>query len=346
MTTGAGLIDLTPFGKLELYGPDARRLLDHISANELPTADGRTCITHMLTERGRVYAELTVTRLSADRYFCMTGSGSEVHDQRWIEEARRRDGGYAVDVDNVTERWACVGIAGPASRRVLQRVTETDLSPAAFRFLDARVIKIAGVKTRALRISYTGELGWELYTPAEDLPIVYEALLDAGAADGDDVFGDFGTYAMNSLRLEKGFRAWGAEMNVDTDPLEAGLGAFVRLDKAADFVGKTALRRIKRDGGPKRRLVLLTVDAADVDAVGNETVWSGERVVGNTTSGAYGYTVDRSLAFAYLPVELATPGTRVDVELMGDRRPAVVERGAPVKIDSVRERQRAKGGLA
>lgn len=238
-----------------------------------------------------------------------------------------------MEVLNVTDDWGCLSLAGPWSRDILSPLVSDDLSDEAFPFLHSRCMSVAGVPTRAIRISYTGELGWELYAPTDGLGSIYDAIVESGRA------GDFGAYALNSLRIEKGFRAWGSEMTVDSDPYEAGLGGFVRLDKATEFVGRKALRRIRAEG-PRRRLVVLAVDADDADAVGNESVWYGDRVVGQTTSGAYGATVGRSLAFAYVPTELTEPGTEVSVELVGDRRPAVVEKGAPVKVEAVRAKKR------
>lgn len=253
----------------------------------------------------------------------------EVGVGRWIEEEQWR-GNYEVEVLNVTDDWGCVGVAGPLSRDVLSPLVSEDLSDEAFPYLHCRCMSVAGVPTRAIRTSYTGELGWELYAPPDGLGTIYDAIVGSGQV------GDFGTYALNSLRIEKGFRSWGSDMSVDTDPYEAGLDGFVRLRKAAEFVGREALRRIRAEG-PRRRLVVLTVDVDDVDAVGNESIWYGERVVGHTTSGAYGATVGRSLALAYVPTELTQPGSEVYVELLGDRRRAVVEKEAPVKVDTVRE---------
>ena len=256
--------------------------------------------------------------------------GADWH-RRWIEEEQWR-GNYNVEVLNVTDDWGCLGLAGPLSRQILSSLVNDDISCQVFPHLHCRRMNVAGVPTRAIRTSYTGELGWELYAPPDGLVRIYDAVMAPGLA------GDFGTYALNALRIEKGYRSWGSEMSVDTDPYEAGLGELVRLDKATEFVGQTALRRIVADG-PRRRLVVLSVDVDDVDAVGYESVWYGERVVGHTTSGAYCPSVKRSLAFAYVPTELTSPGTEVHVELMGERRSAVVEKGAPVRTDVDRTKE-------
>ncbi|XP_014680739.1 PREDICTED: dimethylglycine dehydrogenase, mitochondrial-like isoform X3 [Priapulus caudatus] len=282
-----GIIDLTPFGKLRVTGRDAAKFLIYISANFLPKV-GSTTITHMLTPKGRVYAELTVTRFASDDFLCITGSGSELHDLRWMLE-KRREGGYDVTIENTTDAQACLGVAGPRSREVLAELTDEDLSHEGFPFMCNRRMSVAGIPVTAIRISYTGELGWELYHSREDTLKLYEALLAAGAKHS---IIDFGTYALNSMRIEKGFRGWGAEMNLDTNPLEAGLERFIKLNK----------------------------------------------VVGNTTSGSYGYQVGQSIAFAYLPVDVK-PGETVQVELLGERRNAIVQSKAPILTEAARGTQ-------
>ncbi|XP_019632268.1 PREDICTED: dimethylglycine dehydrogenase, mitochondrial-like [Branchiostoma belcheri] len=318
----AGVIDLTPFGKFEVGGPDAARLLDYLFANNLPQQVGRTRVSHMLTPCGGVYAEMTVTRLGEDQFFLVTGSGSELHDLRWIEDHAWKCG-YDVVITNVTDDMGVLGIAGPRSRRVLAKLTSHDLSKEGFKFLSCQQLSLGGVHVRAVRISYTGELGWELYHAREDTARLYEVLMSAGQEFG---LGDFGTYAMGSLRLEKGFRGWGAEMTVDNNPLEAGLGSFIKINKPTDFIGKAALQQLQQEG-LTRKLVCLTVEVEEdgPDAEGNETIWHQGEVVGFTTSGAYGYRVQESLAYAYVPPHLAQPGTVVQVELLGSRRPATVQ---------------------
>ncbi|XP_078608575.1 dimethylglycine dehydrogenase, mitochondrial-like [Branchiostoma floridae x Branchiostoma japonicum] len=330
----AGVIDLTPFGKLEVSGPDAARLLDYLFANELPQV-GRACTSHMLTSSGGVYAEMTVTRLEEDHFFLVTGSGSELHDLRWIEDHVWK-GGYDVTITNVTDNMGVLGIAGPRSRDVLAKLTSGDLSEEGFKFLSCQQLSLGGVRVRAVRISYTGELGWELYHAREDTARLYEALMSAGQEFG---LGDFGTYAMGSLRLEKGFRGWGAEMTVDNNPLEAGFDSFIKMDKPADFIGKQTLQQLQQEG-LTRKLVCLTVEVEEngPDAEGNETIWHQGKVVGNTTSGAYGYQIQKSIAYAYVPLHLAEPGTVVEVELLGSRRPATVQQEPLVQTEPVRTR--------
>lgn len=330
---GVGIIDLTPFAKLEVTGKDVNVFLDRLLANKLPKVNSIN-ISHMLTPKGKVYAEVTVTRLTEDKYFVITGSGSELHDLRWMEDHVREWRIEDVEINNVTDRIAALGIAGPHSANVLSKLTNVSLDDNEFPFLHAREMSVAGIPVTALRISYTGELGWELYHDRTKTSALYEALLDAGQAYG---IGDFGTYALNSLRIEKGFRLWGADMTVDSNPFEAGLGPFIRMKKPADFVGKEALQKSLREGF-RKKLVHLSVDATEVDPEGNETVWCSGKVVGYTTSGSYGCQVRQSLAMAYLPTFLTTPGTEVEVELLGSLCSARVLPGAPAQVQALRRK--------
>ncbi|XP_004586372.2 dimethylglycine dehydrogenase, mitochondrial isoform X2 [Ochotona princeps] len=335
-----GVIDLSPFGKFSVKGPDSVTLLDHLFANVIPKV-GFTNISHMLTPRGRVYAELTVSHQAPGEFLLVTGSGSELHDLRWMEEAVVR-GGYDVQIHNLTEELGVVGVAGPLARQVLQKLTVEDLDEDAFKFLQTKQLQIAGIPVTAIRISYTGELGWELFHRREESSALYHAIMDAGREEAID---NFGTFALNALRLEKAFRAWGSEMNCDTNPLEAGLEYFVKLDKPADFTGKHALKQIKATG-LKRRLVCLTLATNDVDPEGNESVWFEGEVVGNTTSGGYSYGIGKSLAFAYVPVALASVGQQVEVELLGQNYPAVVTQEPLVLPEPVRSRRQKQGGTS
>ncbi|XP_076141035.1 dimethylglycine dehydrogenase, mitochondrial isoform X2 [Alosa pseudoharengus] len=331
-----GLIDLSPFGKFIVKGKDSLKLLDHLFANTMPKV-GMTNISHMLTPRGRVYAEVTITQLSPGEFLLLTGSGSELHDLRWIEQ-KAADGGYDVDISNITDSVGVIGVAGPCARKVLQKLTNEDMSDAGFKFLHCKSMQLAGITLRAIRISYTGELGWELYIDMQNMASVYKAIMDAGKEEGID---NFGTYAMNSLRLEKGFRGWGAEMNCDTNPFEAGLDYFIKLNKSADFIGKQALQNIKAQG-LQRKLAYLTVDTDDIDPEGNETIWHNGKVVGNTTSGCYSYTAQQSLAFGYLPIALANVGQKVEVELLNRKYPAMVVQEPLVLTEPTRTRLQKK----
>lgn len=313
-----GIIDLTPYGKFEVKGKDAADFLDRVFANELPEV-GHSNISHMLTPKGKVYAEMTVTCLEAARYFLVTRSNTEFHDLRWLLENQRKSN-YDIIITNITDELACLGIAGHRSRDVLSKMTTTDLSNESFPYLVYRDVELTGIPVRAIRFSLTGELGWELFHKKEHTADLYEALLSAGEEHG---IGDFGTYALNSLRLEKGIRMWGFEMNTSTTAVEADLMSFVKLDKGVEFIGREALLELKRDDC-ERILCFMTVDTTDVDSEGNETVWYGNKVVGFTSSGSFSYQLNKSICFAYLPPSLAVLGSRVEVEMLGSKYPGVV----------------------
>uniref|UniRef100_A0A663N1F9 Dimethylglycine dehydrogenase n=1 Tax=Athene cunicularia TaxID=194338 RepID=A0A663N1F9_ATHCN len=257
---------------------------------------------------------------------------------KWIEEEVMR-GGYKVEIENMTDEMGVLGVAGPYARQVLQKLTNEDLSDGSFKFLQSRHLKLYDIAVTAIRISYTGELGWELYHRKEDSVALYRAIMEAGQKEGID---NFGTYALNALRLEKGFRAWGAEMNCDTNPLEAGLDYFVKLNKPADFTGKQALKQIK-EKGLKRQLVYLTLETDNVDPEGNESVWHNGKVIGNTTSGSFSYSAQQSLAFAYVPIELSKVGQKLEVELLGKKYPATIIQEPLVMTEPTRMRLQRKG---
>ncbi|XP_032874489.1 dimethylglycine dehydrogenase, mitochondrial [Amblyraja radiata] len=335
-----GVFDLTPFGKFSMKGKDATKLLDRLIANVIPKL-GYINISHMITPRGRVYAEVTISHLSEDDFLLVTGSGSELHDLRYIEE-EAAIGGYEVDIRNVTDEIGVLGVAGPFSRKVLQKLTNVDLSGKAFKFLQCKPITLADVPLTAMRISYTGELGWELYHKREDTAALYHAIMEAGQEFGID---NFGAYAMNTLRLEKAFRGWGAEMNCDTNAYEAGLDYFIRLNKPTEFIGKQALQSIKKEG-VKRKLVYLGMQTDNVDPEGNESIWYQDKVIGNTTSGAYSYNTQQSVAFAYVPVELSKIGQHVEVELLNKKYNAVIIQEPLVLTEPTRTRMKKKSDIS
>jgi dimethylglycine dehydrogenase len=201
---------------------------------------------------------------------------------------------------------------------VLNKLTETDLGNDTFPWMRGKEIEVAGVPTRALRVSYVGELGWELHHPIERMVTLYDALMEAGTEYG---IANFGTYAVNAMRMEKGYRAWGSELTTEITPIEAGLHRFVKLDKK--FIGRSVVQS-RKDNGVDLQLVYVTVDTDNADPLGNEPVYDGERIIGISTSGAYGYTVQRTIAFAYVESKYAAIGTEFDVAVLGDRRSAVV----------------------
>ena len=268
----------------------------------------------MLNERGGIECDFTVTRLAEDRFRIVTGTAFGQHDAAWIRQHAPDDGSVAVA--DVTSAYACLGVWGPASRAILQPLTVTSLANDAFPYMTARELAIGPVPCLAVRVTYVGELGWELYCPAEFGGRLWDELWRAGREHGL-VAG--GYKAIDSLRLEKGYRVWGADITPEDTPYEAGLGFAVKPDKGP-FVGREALAAAAE---PERRLRCLVLAEPRAVALGSEPVRVGEALVGRVTSGGYGYTVDASVAFAYLPAEHDV-GTEVAVEIFGDWVPGVV----------------------
>ena len=339
----AGLVDLSAFAKFEIAGADAGAFVERLGANRPPRMDGRIGLTHVLTGAGGVASEFTVTRLAGDRYYLTSAAAAERHD----EDVLRRHAAAFTDVEvvNRTGHLGVLGLMGPESRTVLGALTDADLGDDAFPWLAARTIRAGGVETRALRVSYVGEFGWELHVAMADLPALHEALCAAGATVG---LAPFGAYAMNSMRLEKGYRAWGADLTTERTPIESGLGRFVRTE-GREFHGRdTLLARagspgcvsssssapsspLARAGSPDTwRMVLLSMEPdADADPFYTHTVWRGGRPVGIVTSGAPGHRTGTVLALAYLRPEAAKadapgPNGALEVSILGRRSRARV----------------------
>jgi glycine cleavage system aminomethyltransferase T/glycine/D-amino acid oxidase-like deaminating enzyme len=304
----AALFDESSFSKLEVSGPGAAKLLERLCDNEVARDVGRITYTQMLNSRGGIECDFTVARLAEDRFSIVTGTAFGNHDREWIRRHLPSDGSAAVQ--DVTSAWACLGIWGPRSRDVLAPLTPQSLANEDFPYMSLREITVGDVPVRALRVTYVGELGFELYCPTEYGLTLWRTLWEAGEPHGL-VAG--GYRAIDSLRLEKGYRAWGADITPDETPYEGGLGFCVKPDKHGGFIGREALA----EADPNRRLVCLTLADPRSVALGNEPVRIGDAVAGRVTSGGYGYSVDRSIAYAYLPPEHVQPGTEVAVEIFG-----------------------------
>jgi 4-methylaminobutanoate oxidase (formaldehyde-forming) len=286
-----------------------------VCANDVDRPLGTVVYTQMLNRRGGIEADVTVTRLAEDRYRIITGTASGTHDLAWLQK-RLRDGSERVQLRDVTSSLACLGLWGPLARDVLSAACADDLSNDAFPFMTAREITVGDVPCLGLRVTYVGELGWELYPPVEFGATLWDALMRAGARHG---MVPAGYRAIDSLRLEKGYRAWGSDVTGDDTTLEASLGLAVARGK--DFHGRQALDGV---GTPARTLRCLALADVRSMALGNEPVRRGDRVVSRVTSGGIGYTVGRSIAFAYLPSELAAAGTELTVDVFGERIGALV----------------------
>ena len=330
----AVLIDQSSFAKLDVHGPGACAFLNRMCANEVDRPVGSVVYTQLLNERGGIEADVTLVRTASDRYLYVTGTAFGAHDLAWLRQHLPEDG--SVRADDITSARTCYCLWGPRARDILQPLTQSDLSNEAFPYMRAREIAVGFVPLLASRVTYVGELGWELYAPAEYGLALYDQLLRAGASHG--LVGG-GYRAIESMRLEKGYRAWGTDLTPETTPESAGVGFAVRLDKATPFVGQEALRAERAAGGPQQRLACLVLDDPRSVCLGSEPVRIAGELCGRVTSGGYGSRVRRSIALAYVPAAHAAAGTRADIEVFGEWVPAEVVEGA--LYDPAGERIRA-----
>jgi len=307
------VIDMSSFSKYEVRGPGALALLQKIAGNDVDRPVGTIVYTQLCNERGGIEADVTITRLAPDRFYFVTGSALGVRDRSTIERHMPADG--SVTIDDLTSARSVLNLCGPRSRDVLARLTDAPLDNAAFPYMSARPLDLGYAPALALRVTYMGELGYELHVPIEYALYLYEKLWAAGENLG---IANAGYRAVNSLRLEKHYLAWGSDITPDYNPFEAGLGFCVALRKA-DGIARDALARIKAEG-PQKRLTWFTAPA-EIDVYGGEIVLAGARVLGRVTSGGYGYTVGRNILCAY--VDAAEPiSPAYEVEVMGTRYPA------------------------
>ena len=313
------MFDLMPFTKLEVAGPGALAYLQRIASNNMDQPVGKVTYTAMLNKRGGIECDLTVTRLSDTRFWVVTGGSVGMHDLAWLRHNQPSDG--SVHITDLTSAYCCIGLWGPRARDVVERVTDQDISNASFPYFTAQRMHIGSVPALLVRVSYAGELGWEIYAPSEYGLALWDTLWEAGQPYGVTAAGGA---AFESLRLEKGYRLWGVDIHPDYNPLEAGLGFAVRFKKG-DFLGREALLRVKEQG-LTRKLCALTFDDPRAVTLGKEPILDGERTLGYVTSAAYGYTVGKSIAYGYLPIACAEEGTRVEVEYFGRRYAATVAR--------------------
>lgn len=309
--SAAALFDETSFAKLEVVGPGAVAALQRVAGNDIDRPIGSVVYTQLLDRRGGVHADLTVTRLGAGRFLLVTGTAYGNHDAAWLRTNLPDDG--SVEVRDVTSSRVCYGLWGPRARDILAPLTRDDVSDAGFPYLTAREITVGSVPLLALRVTYVGELGWELYAPTEYGRALWTTLWEAGREHGL-IAG--GYRAIDALRIEKGYRVWSSDVTPDETPYEAGLGFAVALDKAIPSQAHGALVAAKA-AGPNRRLRALVLDDPRSVCLGNEPVRVDGAVVGRVTSGGYGFAVERSIAYAYLPAGKAAIGTHGEVEVFG-----------------------------
>ena len=322
-----GVLDLSGFAKYDVRGPDAESFLNRICANRMPKKQGGIGLVHPLSRQGRIYGEMTVTRLADDHFYCLSAAAAEQRDLDLMMQSRLE--GEAVSIANVTNERGVLVLSGPRSREVLAKLTDADLSNEGFRWLSGQEIVIAGHRVRALRVSYVGELGWELHPAMAAMAEVYDAIWAAGQEFG---IANYGLYAVNTMRMEKGYKAWGSELTNELTMIEAGMERFINFKKD-DFVGRQA----SLDAAERPlRIVYGVVDAADTDVRGAEPVMLGADCIGLTTSGGYGHRVGQSLFFACVPPEYAGAGAEFEIELQGVRRAARVLGGPVYDPDNLR----------
>lgn len=314
-----GVLDQTSFGKFQVSGTGATAFLNYLCANEIDVPIGKIVVTQMLNARGGIECDLTVTRVARDTYWIVTAAWTTTHDWAWIEWHLPKDGNVALR--NITEEYAVLSLMGPQARAVLQKRTDADLANAAFPFMTCQDIFVGAAPVRAYRISYVGESGWELYAPFAYQRYVYRQLMEAGRQVG---IVNFGYRALDSMRLEKGYRFWGLDMNLLTTPLEAGLHQFVKWNKG-EFIGRDALAK-QKSAGIERTLECLVVEGNKAIPHGWEPILAGDELVSYVCSGEYGHTVDKTIVLAYLPRPYSAAGTTLSLKLYGERFPTTVMR--------------------
>ena len=318
-----GLQDMSAFAKFEVSGPGAEAWLDSILTNKVPKAIGRVTLTYLLTKRGGVRAEFTLTRTGPESFYLVSAGALETHDFDSLRKRLPGDGG--VRIDKVTTQYGVLVLAGPRARSVLEKVADIDVSNAAFPWLTARPLSVGAAGLRAMRVNFVGELGYELHHPIEMQNYVFDALMAAGAEFG---IRPFGIRAMDSLRLEKSYKLVGRELSIEYAAFESELQRFVDLKKG-DFLGRDALLVWLAKDFSNRLVTLEVHDVTDADARGSEPVTRGGVLVGRTTSGGYGWRVGKSLALAMVTPEFASPGQELEIRILGEPHRATVVADSP-----------------
>jgi 4-methylaminobutanoate oxidase (formaldehyde-forming) len=308
----AGLFDETSFSKIEVRGSGALKFLNRVCANEMDQSIGAITYTQCLNKRGGIECDFTVNRLAKDRFFIVTGTAFGQHDISWLSLNMPEDG--SVTIEDVGSSYATIGMWGPKARTILEKVTSDEVSNAGFPYMTSKRITIGDVSVLASRVTYVGELGWEFYCPMEYGLRLWDTLWEAGKPEGM-VAG--GYKAIDTLRLEKGYRYWSGEITPDYTPYEAGLGFAVKLGKD-DFIGKEALVKQKAEG-IKQKLCCITLSDDRTIVLGKEPIRIDEKIIGWVASGGFGYSVNKSIAYAYLPIELAKAGTKIEIECFGEQ---------------------------
>jgi len=329
VTEAAGILDLPGFSRFRVKGEGATAWLTSLITGRVPKP-GRIGLAYFSDDKGRIVTEMSVMMLDEDFFFLITAATAQWHDFEWLTKHLPKDAAFTIE--DVTDDFSCQILSGPNARVILAEVTDADLSKG---WLTHQAAQIAGRWCQLVRVSFAGELGWEIHTKVGDTAVIFDAVWTAGQKHG---LKPFGMEALDSLRIEKGYRAWKGDLSTDYTILQGGLDRFVDWSKP-DFKGKAALERERLEGVTKR-FVLLTVEAGDCDAPYMSTLWHGGKVVGETTSGNWGYRTGKSIALGMLRADLAVPGTEIEVEIYGDRFKATVEPDGPL-FDPNNERLRA-----
>jgi dimethylglycine dehydrogenase len=317
-----GVIDLTPFTKHEVTGPDAESWLDSLVANKVPTKIGRIALCHALTKKGGIRTEFTITKIAEEHFYVVSAGAAERYDSDYLQKMLHLAPADSVSLRNITTSRGCFVVAGPRSREVLAKLTDTPLDNTAFPWLTGQVAEV-GLATDVylMRVNFVGALGWELHFPIEYAHHLFDAIFAAGAPFDIRMAG---MRAMESLRMEKSYRMWGTDLTPDYTPYEAGLDRFVRLNKGA-FIGKEALEKQLAAGVPNRFITLEVHGVTDADPLGNEPIYDARGgLIGRATSGYYGHNLGKSLAIGYVRPECAAVGTRLSIEILGERKNATV----------------------
>ena len=314
------LIDQSSFAKFELKGPRALECLQYLADSNIDKPIGSCVYTQLCNERGGIEADLTISRLAEDCFYVVTGSAFGTHDCDWIRNHLPQGG--SVYLDDVTSSRAVINLSGPCARKVLEKVCDDDVSNEAFKFATFKEIHIGAALVRAIRITYIGELGWELHVPTEFAAHIYELLWDAGR---EFDIADAGYRAIDTLRMEKGYLYWSTDITPDYNPIEAGLGFRVHLKSKGDFIGRKVLERLKSEG-PDKKMCTFTLEKP-ANVFGGEAILRGGKVIGVTTSGNFGHTIGKPIVFGYLPIEHAAE-TEFEIEAFCERFPAVRHEGS------------------
>lgn len=331
MHENVGLLDMSAFAKYEVSGPGAEAWLDRLVANRIPKV-GRIALTHMLSKNGGVRSEFTIFREGPERFYLVGAGAFERHDWDYLWKSVPKDG--SVYLQKVTTQYGVLVLAGPRSRDVLQKLTDTDLSSRNFPWLTGKLINVGVAQARALRVNFVGELGWELHHPIEMQNTIFDLVMDAGRPFG---IKPFGIRAMDSMRLEKSYRLIPRELSIEYAALESGLDRFVRPEKG-DFLGRDALLSWKEKSFRNAFVTMRVEGVTDADARGSEPIYKDGNLVGRCTSGGYGWRLRQSLALGMVSPDLAALGTELDIDILGKRHRAVVIGESPFDPENLRLR--------